>query len=119
MAQSGRVMLTDEFSHTNFGARWANYEWLSQVVFYDAYRLGGMPLLTALCALLAVGGWALAWKLTRGATEDRALLLAFVLPLVTPGWSLRPHVFSLFLLVAVVHIILRERYLLLLPVFAV
>jgi hypothetical protein len=117
MSQSGRVMLTDEFSHTNFGASWLNYEWLSQVIFYNVHRVGGMPLLTALCALLAVGSCILAWKLVRGPVADRALLVVVALPLVTPGWSLRPQAFTMFLLVAVVHLVVRERFLLLPPLF--
>ena len=110
MSRTGRVMLTDEFSHTIFGARWLNYEWLSQVVFYQVYGMGGMPLLTAMCALLALGSFVLAWKLTRGSNQDRVLLLALALPLVAPGWSLRPKAFTLFLLLAVVHVVRRGRF---------
>ena len=117
MSQTGRVMLTDEFSHTNFGAPWLNYEWLSQVIFYHVHRVGGMPLLTALCAVLALGSCILAWKLVRGPVADRALLVVIALPLVTPGWSLRPQAFTMFLLVAVVHLVVRERFLLLPPLF--
>ena len=110
MAQTGHVMLTDEFSHTNYGAPWANYEWLSQVVFFLVYSEGGMPLLTAMCAFFAFGSGILAWKLMRGSIEDRVLILALVLPLITPGWSLRPQAFTMFFLVAVVHLVLRERF---------
>jgi len=110
MSQTGRVMLTDEFSHTNYGAPWANYEWLSQVVFYRVYSEGGMPLLTALCALLLLGSCVLTWKLIRGSIEDRVLLLALALPLLAPGWSVRPQAFTVFLMVAVIYLVLRERF---------
>jgi len=117
MAQSGQVLLTDIFSHTNFGARWANYEWLSQVVFYHVHSLGGMPLLTAMCAALSFGSCVLAWRLIRGSVEDRTLILASLLPLITPSWSLRPQAFTMFLLLVVVHLALRDRLLLLAPIF--
>ena len=117
MTLSGRVMLTDEFSHTIYGAPWANYEWLSQVVFYRVYSAGGMPLLTALCALLLFGSCVLTWKLIRGSIEDRVLLLALVLPLLAPGWSLRPQAFTMFLVVAVIHLVLRDRFWVLPPLF--
>jgi len=117
MSQSGRVMLTDEFSHTIYGAPWANYEWLSQVVFYRVYSDGGMPLLTAMCALLLFGSCVLTWKLIRGSIEDRVLLLALTLPLLAPGWSLRPQAFTVFLMVAVIHLVLRERFWVLPPLF--
>src|ERR1700704_550752 len=44
------IDLRDHFSHTVSGAYWPNHEWLSQVLFYGVYRLGGLPLLTALVA---------------------------------------------------------------------
>lgn len=117
MAHSGRVMMTDEFSHTNYGAPWANYEWLSQVVFFRVYTAGGMPLLTMMCALSILGSCVLAWRLARGAIEDRILLFGLVFPLLTPGWSVRPQAFTMFLLVAVVHLVLRERFWAVPPVF--
>ena len=117
MARSGQVLLTDVFSHTNFGARWANYEWLSQVVFYQVHSLGGMPLLTAMGALLAFGSCLLAWRLMTGSAEDRVLLMAAALPLISPGWSVRPQAFTMFLLMLVVHAVVRERVWVLPPVF--
>ena len=110
-------MLTDEFSHTNYGAPWANYEWLSQVVFYRVYASGGMPLLTAMCALLLFGSCVLTWNLIRGSAEDRVLLLALALPLLAPGWSVRPQAFTAFLTASVIHLVLRERFWVLPPLF--
>jgi hypothetical protein len=111
MAETGRVMLTDEFSHTNFGAPWLNYEWLTQVTFFQVYRLGGMPFLTGVCGALAAGSLIMAWRLIRGPTEHRLVLLALTLPLVTPGWSLRPQAFSMCFMMAAVHVVLRQRFL--------
>ena len=110
MVTTGRVMLTDEFSHTNFGAPWLNYEWLSQVVFFRIYQAGGMAALTALCAALAVGTCVLIWKLLRGPVADRLLLVAMALPLLTPGWSLRPQAFTMFLCLVVIHLLLRRWF---------
>jgi len=76
-----------------------------------------MPLLTALCALLALGSCFLAWKLVRGPVAERALLVVVALPLVAPGWSLRPQAFTMFLLMTAVHLVVRERFLLLPPLF--
>jgi hypothetical protein len=39
MAETGRVTLTEEFSHTAYGVYWANYEWLSEVVSTSSTRL--------------------------------------------------------------------------------
>ena len=40
MWTSRQVLLTDTFSHTANGAFWVNHEWLAEVIFYGAYRLG-------------------------------------------------------------------------------
>ncbi len=43
----------DVFSYTNEGARWFNHEWLSQVLFFTLFRLGGGTAL-AVFKILAV-----------------------------------------------------------------
>jgi hypothetical protein len=117
MAETGRILLTEEFSHTAYGAHWANYEWLSEVVFYQVYLVGGLPLLVILCALSLMGTCLLMWKLIEGRLEDRILIFALALPLITPGWVVRPQAFSLLLLMVVVHLVVRERFWWLPPVF--
>jgi hypothetical protein len=87
------------------------------VIFYQVYQAGGMPLLTAVCALSLMGACLLAWTLIRGRAEDRVLISVLALPLITPGWALRPQVFSVLLLLLVVHLVVRERLWLLPPVF--
>ena len=46
MWASGRVLLTDPYSHTAYGSFWPNHYWLAQVLFYGLYRVGGLPLLS-------------------------------------------------------------------------
>jgi hypothetical protein len=66
MWRSGRVMLHDEFTHTVAGQPWPNHEWLSHVLFYTLFTLGGLPLLTAFCAAAVTLAWALVFRLTPG-----------------------------------------------------
>src|SRR6185369_18042084 len=73
MWASGRVLLTDTYSHTAAGAFWPNHEWLSQVIFYGIYRLGGLPLLSALCASAVVGAWAIACRLAHASPRVKFL----------------------------------------------
>jgi hypothetical protein len=117
MAETGQVMLTEEFSHTAYGAHWANYEWLSEVVFYRVYQAGGLPLLVALCALSLMGACLLMWALMQGRIEDRLVVAGLALTLITPGWAVRPQAFSLLLLVLTVYLVTRDRLWLLPPVF--
>jgi hypothetical protein len=117
MWRSGRVMLHDQFTHTVAGKRWPNHEWLSQVVFYGTYALGGLPLLTALCAGTVTLAWLIVSSLTSppGAPIFRVALVGFGAMLSSPAWSLRPQVLTLGFLSLTLWIVVRRRYVWLLP----
>ena len=119
MWASGRVLLTDTYSHTAAGAFWPNHEWLSQVIFYGVYRLGGLALLSLFAAALIVTAWIITWNLAGGPVLRR---LAILLPALVPAsehWAPRPHAFSLLFLPLAVWLILRRRYFWLIPLFFV
>jgi hypothetical protein len=115
MWRSGHVMLHDEFTHTVAGGYWPNHEWLAQLLFYAAYRLGGMPMLTASCAAAVTLAWALTATLTPGLPLRRLVLLGAGAILSSPSWSLRPQVFSLALLAITLWITVRRQWLWTLP----
>ena len=104
------VMLADEFSFTVPGLPWPNHEWLSEIVFYAVYALGGLPLLTlfaAACVTLALG---LSWRLMEGESIERLAIMGLAMTSIVPVWTVRPHVFTLVLLMIVVHLSLRRYY---------
>jgi hypothetical protein len=115
MWRSHHVMLHDEFSHTVAGGYWPNHEWLAQVVFYAAYSVGGLRLLTALCAAAVTLAWAIVASLTPGTRFTRLLLLGAGAVMSSPAWSLRPQVFSLALVALTLWILVRRRWLWSLP----
>jgi hypothetical protein len=120
MWNSHHVMLRDEFSHTVAGGYWPNHEWLAQVLFYAAYRTGGMPMLTALCAAAVTVCWAVVASLTPASRGIRLLLIGAGAVMTSPAWSLRPQVFSLALVAITLWIIVDGRRLwTLVPVFVV
>jgi hypothetical protein len=120
MWSSHRVMLRDEFSHTVAGGYWPNHEWLSQVLFYAAYKIGGLPMLTALCAGVVTICWAVVARLTPASRAARLLLLGAGAVMTSPAWSLRPQVFSLALVAITLWIVVDGRRLWTLsPVFIV
>jgi hypothetical protein len=104
------VMLFDEFSFTAGGAAWFNHEWLSDVIFYAIYRAGGLPALTLAAALMVTTAVVLCWQLMEGTATQRFFFLALGLTSIVQVWTVRPHVFSLLLLMLVVHLAIRERY---------
>jgi hypothetical protein len=110
MAASGRVALTETWSHTAAGGHWANYEWLTQVLFFGLYRAGGLPLLTLACAAAVVGAYACAWRLMTGPDLARALLLVSALSASTIVWAVRPQVLTLCLVGVTVLLVARRRF---------
>jgi hypothetical protein len=113
---TGTVDLSDHFSHTVAGSYWPNHEWLSQVLFYVSYRIGGLPLLTAFTASVIVGTWFLIWRLTPGNFPRKHLLCALALVPSSMAWSLRPQVFTFLLIATTAYLVTGRRYLLL-PAF--
>ena len=99
------VPLEDFLSYTATGRPWPNHEWLSQVIFLGAHRLGGMPLLQALAAVVVTAAYAVAATLM--APRFRPLALALVLPLSASGWAVRPHLFTVLFLALTLRLLVR------------
>jgi hypothetical protein len=115
MWRTGRIMLHDSFTHTVMGQPWPNHEWLAQVLFYAVYRMGGMPLLTAVCASAVVAAWVIVSDLTPGSTLVRIALLGAGAVFSSVAWSLRPQTLTLMFFAATLWILVRRRYLWSLP----
>ena len=92
---------SDPFSTTMRGAHWVDYEWLSQVVYTLAYRLGGWTAVAAVTAGAAAAAFA---QLTRYLLErwqpvPTIIAVLAALSLTAPHIVARPHVLALPLLV--------------------
>jgi hypothetical protein len=109
MWENGSLLLTEPFSHTAFGQHLNNHWWLSQLVFYAIYSLGGPFLLAAFAGACAVTAIAGSWRLMRGPWELRVGLLAWLVVATAAEWAIRPQVISLVLLVLMAHLIARDR----------
>jgi hypothetical protein len=115
MWRSGRIMLRDEFTHTVAGQYWPNHEWLTQLLFYGIFTMGGLPLLTAFCAAAVLAAWLLVLNLTQGPAVQRLMLVGGGAAFSTAGWSLRPQVLTLALFAATLWLLVRRRFLWVLP----
>ena len=109
MVNEGNILTTDIFSYTHYGEPWTNAFWLSDILLFLVYRLGGYLGLTLLVALIAV--------LTMAVLYRRTLHYPFPLPLlilllatfaIAPVWTPRPQIFS-FLLLVVLDYGLKEK----------
>ncbi len=116
MWRSGRVMLHDEFTHTVAGQYWLNHEWLTEIVFYGLYQVGGLPLLTAFCAAAVMTAWVLIAQLTPGPLELRLTLISVGAALTVAGWSVRAQTLTLALFAVTLWILVRQRFVWALPV---
>jgi hypothetical protein len=116
---TGSIRLRDSFSHTVYGGYWPDHEWLSQAIFYGVYRVGGLPLLTALAAAIVALSWAIVWRLIPGSTRIRLLLAAAGVVTFAREWALRPQIFTLLFLALTAWLLVRRRYAFLPPLFAV
>ena len=116
---TGALITTERFSFTSAGVPWHNHEWLSQLIFFGAYSLGGpvlLSLLTAGCAFAAV---LMTWRTMRGGFESKLLLLALLVILLPSGWAPRPQALSLLLFVVALQLAIRDRLEWLVPMMIV
>ncbi len=97
--QTRQIWTADPFSSTVRGGYWPNHEWLAEVLFYAGYSLGGLPLLLLACAALITLSWCGLYMLGDGAPRFRAIVLLLGATTHEILWGVRPHVFSLALLV--------------------
>ncbi|MBN1888872.1 MAG: hypothetical protein JW850_12835 [Thermoflexales bacterium] len=97
--------------------------WLAEWLFYQIFRLGGVPLLLFARTLVVVGAFALAWRTARqkgGAWPNVMVLWSFMM--ASNNLVMRPQIFALLPFVAFVALLdayatgrLNARWLLALP----
>jgi hypothetical protein len=93
---------TDPFSFTFFARPWIAKEWLSQLAYAEAYRLGGWTAVV----VIAAAAIALAFGLLTSALREKLAplpaiaLVAVAFMLVAPHATARPHALALPVMVA-------------------
>jgi hypothetical protein len=88
---------TDPFSFTALGRPWIAHEWLSELVMYLLYRLGGYSaILLVFSAVAALAFGLMAWR-SQGAAATRIFALVLAVWCAHPTFSIRPQEFSLLL----------------------
>ena len=104
------IPVVDAYSHTARGLYWPNHEWLTEAVFYPLFRLGGLPLVTALCAGLIVSAWTVSWRLCEPLFEVRFLPFAVSLASASAAWAVRPQAFTMLAFVVTCWLLVSRRY---------
>jgi hypothetical protein len=106
---SWQVPLADNYSYTAAGRYWWNHEWLSEVLFYGLFRLGGLPLLTACCAGAVLATWATVWRTCRARFELLFVVTGLCLVVAAQSWAIRPQVLSALLFAVVMRLAIDDR----------
>lgn len=119
MWHSHSILSEDPFSHTVLGKRWTNHSWLSQLIFYALYKLGGLQAIALATALAITLAWWVAYRQTEGNPYVRGFSLLLAALASSVMWTPRPLIFT-FLLFAVLNFLLERgrrnsRWLWLLP----
>ncbi len=102
------IPIHDVFSFTVTDHEWVTHEWLSQVVMWGIYLVGGLPgLIVTFALLVALSHW-----LVYIVSDGRPFLPAFVTLIAAFAsaivWGARPQIFNL--LLTAVFVFLVERY---------
>ncbi len=110
--RTGEIPRVDLYSHTAYGTPWPDHEWLSQLLMYAAYRVGGgMPGLEIGAGLLILAAAVTAYRLMLGPKLTRFALMSVGLAIAASAWRLRPQILTLFLLAFLVWLLVRDRQL--------
>ena len=98
MWQSKSILLTDTFSYTRAGQPWVNAFWISEIVFYLSYKLGGFLALTSLVALTGAITFYFLYRRMDGNPFINAFIVVLAVLTAAPIWSPRPQIFSFLIL---------------------
>lgn len=108
MWQEKTILVQDQFSFTKFGQPWVNAFWISDLIIYFLYNLGGFPFLLFVLACLGAALFALIFSISKGHYFLRSGIILLAAISISPEWTARPQVFS-FILFALLNIWLNKR----------
>jgi len=110
MAENRQLLTTDPFSLTRAGEAWTNPSWLAQLLLYGIYRLGGLPGLNVLTALMVTLAFACTWPVMEGPGLLRAFVLVGAAAVSGVYWSARPQIVSFALAGACLLVLEKGRF---------
>jgi len=107
--QNPQVLWQNFYSYTEPGTAFINHHWLSGVIFYSIYSLGGFKLLSIFNALLAALIFLLAFNFSRKKAGFylSSLVALPVIFLLSERTEIRPEIFS-YLLIALTWILIDQ-----------
>jgi len=95
--REGHIPTTDSYSFTRAGQPMVYHSWLSAVLFWALYRLGGLTLTVAVRALILAATFTIVWHTARqtGASARVAAAVTLLAAMVgSNNWAMRPQIFA-------------------------
>lgn len=112
IASSDKFPWHDVFTYTNSGHSWVQSEWLSQWLFYQLFRLGGLHAVWLFTSSIYVLCWAVSYRTCYDVLKDEGkavlvvLLFCFFMGLLVP----RPHIFTFLLFAMLLKLLFAFKY---------
>ena len=99
--QNHQVLFTNFYSYTEPAMRFINHHWLTGLIFYGLYLLGGFKLLSLFNVLLAIIIFSLTFKLAQQKSDFylASLVALPVIFLLSERVEVRPEIFSYLFLI--------------------
>jgi len=95
--ENHKLFHVDPYSFTKLGQPWVDHEWLSQILIYGLYRIGGWGgLIGAFAALIALAFF-LAFLRSKGQPYVAGTMTVWGAIAAVPSFGVRPQMFTLFL----------------------
>jgi hypothetical protein len=91
---TGRVPRTDHFSFTRAGSPWISHEWLSEVIFYELWKLAGAPGLIVFASIVTTLGFMLLYFRCPQHPYWAAAAVALGALASAPAFGVRPQMFT-------------------------
>lgn len=100
MVENGTVPHTDPFSFTAQGNEWVTHEWLSEVLIYLLYRVGGFAVLPVAFSGIITLAFALTYLSSAGRPYLAGFAVLFGALATAPTWGVRPQMLTLLMMSA-------------------
>jgi hypothetical protein len=107
--QTHAVFHTDPYSFTRFGQPWVDHEWLSQVLIFGLYRVGGRGALIVMFGAVIAAAFLLVFLRCPGRPYVAGVITLLGAFASAPSWGVRPQMLTL-LLASVLLLILDRSY---------
>ncbi|MBL8098675.1 MAG: hypothetical protein JNK81_05810 [Anaerolineales bacterium] len=119
MFEQKQILLTDVFSYTRNGTEWVNAFWISEILLYALYAIGGFFAITFFVSIIGVVTFYLIWCRLSGNIFINAFIVILAAITAAPIWGPRPQILS-FLLIAILDNLLIKKQLrwIWIPLFA-